>query len=69
MRFGRTSPTTTDTFDAEPSCDEQRRRAVANGEQLGRLDACEAFAESTADDVIVVEGLRMRYGTTEAVSG
>jgi hypothetical protein len=33
------------------------------------LPADEAFAESTADDVIVVEGLRMRYGTTEAVSG
>jgi hypothetical protein len=38
-------------------------------ERLVALPKDEALAESSVADVILVEGLRMRYGATEAVAG
>jgi hypothetical protein len=38
-------------------------------ERLVALPKDEALAKSSVEDVILVEGLRMRYGATEAVAG
>jgi ABC-type cobalamin/Fe3+-siderophores transport system ATPase subunit len=42
---------------------------VDASERLVALSKDESLAESASEDVIVVEGLRMRYGATEAVAG